>query len=308
VLSNPALRIAKTLAVIKMRRILIILTIALIGCQTERPETSIDFKTIVFNLDNPNDSIGFSNWQKTHLLNQDNQKIDTLFSQDTIPVGGLYYSDDQFLVYGYCMGEFGGALMFQDKESKDSIYYLECTCPVMIDKRKDGYYVIESLAHMAGFGKVQFFESPKELVNIDLDSLRTDWEVKKYPNLTERERWDKLSNQGTVLIDTMGLTFSMFFPYGNDNYLIFSDYQNTYLGLLRSDSLQTLDTLMNLPTWGYNDPLNDKINGYYHYNFKRSSSDSDDKIIRKTVSSGDIYAKGDSIVFAYKFNETTENK
>ncbi|HEY9083790.1 MAG TPA: hypothetical protein VIN73_10680 [Vicingaceae bacterium] len=291
-----------------MRRILIILTIALIGCQTEKPETSIDFKIIVFNLDSPKDSIGFSDWQKAHLLNQDNKKIDTLFSQDTIPVGRLYYSDDQFLVYGYCMGEFGGALMFQDKDSRDSIYYLECTCPVMIDKRNDGYYITESLAHGSGFGKVQFFKSPKELVNIHLDSLKTEWKVKKYPDLTEHEIWNKLENQGTILIDTIGLTFSMFFPYNYENYLIFSDYQNTYLGLLTTDSLKTIDTLINLPTWRYNSPLNDKVNGYYHYNFRRRSGYSDDKIIRKTVSSGDIYVKGDSIVIAYKFNETTENK
>tara|TARA_B110001452_G_scaffold149484_1_gene124402 strand:+ start:3437 stop:4312 length:876 start_codon:yes stop_codon:yes gene_type:complete len=291
-----------------MRRILILLIIALIGCQTEKTETSVEFKTTVFNLDSPKDSIGFADWQKTHLSNQDEQIIDTLFTQDTIPVGGLYYSDDQFLVYGYCMGEFGGALMFQDKTSMDSIYYLECTCPVMIDKRENGYYVTESLAHMDGFGKVQYFKSPKNLVSVHLDSLTTEWKTKKYPDLTELEIWEKLENQGTVLIDTIGLTFSMFFPSDNENYLIFSDYQNTYLGLLSTDSLQTVDTLINLPTWRYNDPLNDKVSGYYHYNFRRRSGYSNDKIIRKTISSGDIYAKGDSIVIAYKFNDTTLNK
>ncbi|MBK8443719.1 MAG: hypothetical protein IPL35_10050 [Sphingobacteriales bacterium] len=292
-----------------MRQILIIIAIALIGCQTEKTETSVDFKTTVFNLDSPKDSISFADWQETHLSNQTSQKIDTLlFSQDTIAVGELYYSDDQFLVYGYCQGEFGGALMFQARESKDSIYYLECTCPVMIDKRDDGYYITESLAHIDGFGKVQCLKYPKELVNVHIDSLRTEWKVKKYPDLTEHEIWKKLENQGTVLIDTIGLTFSMFFPYDNENYLIFSDYQNTYLGLLTTNSLKTVDTLLNLPTWTYNDALNDKINGYYHYNFRRRSDYSNDKIIQKTVSSGDIFAKGDSIVIAYRFNETTENK
>jgi uncharacterized protein YcfL len=67
-----------------MRQILII-AIVLIGCRTEKTETSTEFKTTVFNLDQPEDSISFSDWQKTHLSNQDAQKIDTLFSQDTIP-------------------------------------------------------------------------------------------------------------------------------------------------------------------------------------------------------------------------------
>lgn len=291
-----------------MRQIFIVVAIALIGCQTENNDTSAEFKTTVFNLDIPKDSIDFSEWAKAHVSNNKNQIIDTLFSQDTIPVGELYYSDDRFFVYGYCIGEFGGGLMFQDKESKDSIYYLECVCPVMIDKRDDGYYVTGSLAHMNGFGKVQFFKSPKELMNIHLDSLGTEWKAKKFPDLTERERWNKLVNQGAVLIDTIGITFNMLFPFENENYLIFSDYRNTYLGLLTADSLQTVDTLLNLPTWGYTDSMNDKINGYYHYNFKTKSRYSNNKIIRKTLSSGDIFAKGDSIVIAYRFNETTENK
>lgn len=282
--------------------------LTLIGCQEDARSISVDFEKTVFNLNDHKDSMDFVAWKETHLLNQKQQKFDTLFIQDSIPVGKLYYSDDQFLVYGYCFGEFGGALMFQDKDLLDSIYFLECTCPVMIDKRQEGYYITESLAHMSGSGKVQFFKSPKELVTVHLDSLRTEWALKKYPDLTENEITNILENQGMVLIDTIGLTFSMFFPYHNENYLIFSDQINTYLGLLTTDGLRTLDTLLNLPTWRYNEPLNDKINGYYHYNFQRRSGFSDDKIIQETISSGDIYVKGNSIVIVYKNDETTEIK
>lgn len=298
----------QTLAAIKMRQILIILSIALIGCQTEKTTSSVDFKTTVFNLAKPKDSMDFAVWQKTHLSHQKLQKDSTLFSQDSIPVGGLYYSDDQFLVYGYCMGEFGGALMFQDKNSEDSIYYLLCTCPVMIERRTEGYYITESLAHGSGSGKVQFVKSPRELVKVHLDSLSTDWKVKKYPELTEYEIWKKLKNQGTVLIDTTGLIFNLFFPNDGENYLIYSDYKNTYLGLLTTDSLRTVDTILNLPTWRYNDRLNDKIEGYYPYNFHRRSGYSHKNIIGKTVSLGDIYTKGNSIIIAYKHTETTEEK
>ena len=290
-----------------MKQLLITLAIALIGCQTEKPETNIDFHITVFNCDNQVDSIGFSNWKKTHLSIPDNLNKDTLFSQDTIPVGVLNYSDDQYLVYGYCAGEFGGALMFQDKDSKDSIYYLQSTCPVMIDKREDGYYVTASLAHMVGFGKVQYLKTPRELVCVHLDSLSTKWESRMFPNLTGHELWKQLENQGTVLIDTTGLTFSMFFQNNNENYLIFSDNQNTYLGRLADEKLHTIDTLVNLPTSRSNDLLNDKVNGYYHHNFKRKSSLSNGEAKITTVLSGDIYAKGNSIVIGYSNIKTTEN-
>ena len=251
-----------------------------LGCQVKDNSISVNFKTVIFDLYESQDSIDFIKWQQTHLDN--NQQIETgsLLRQDSTRIGKLYYSDKQYLVYGYCMGEFGGALLFQDKNAKDSIYYLECTCPVMIDKRKEGYYVIQSLAHGDGFGKIQFFESPTELVNIHLDSLKSNWKTRKYPTLTKYEIWKKLTNQGTILIDSNGLMFNLFFPHQNKNYLIFSDHNTTYLGLVTpNNTLITIDTLFNSPTfiWGYNPSLNRKNNGYYHYKFERVSSYSKNK-------------------------------
>lgn len=292
----------------QMKQILFIVSVIIVGCQPTEKPIAEKFKTAVYNLGVPNDSVEYAKWKQHNLKNKGQIKIETLLAQDSIPIGELYFSDEHYFVYGYCMGEFGGCLMFQDRKAKDSIYYLECTCPVMIDKRKKGYYITESLAHGEGFGKVKFFESPKELVKVHLDSLRTSWKTKMYTELTEYEIWKRLENQGKIVIDTMGLTFNLFFPNQNKDYLIFSDHANTYLGLVTPDSLITVDTLLYLPTWRYNTQLNDKNNGYYHYNFQRHSGYSDDKIIRKTVSSGDIYAKGDSIVIAYKHNETTEKK
>lgn len=273
---------------------------ALIGCQTEKTEPSVDFKTIVFNLDSPKDSIGFWDWQKSYLLNQDQLEIDTLFSLDTIPVGELYYSDEQFLVYGFCMGEFGGALMFQDKKLKDSIYYLECACPVMIDKREDGYYITQSLAHLDGFGKVKYFKSPKSLVNVHLDSLRTDWKARKYPSLNEYEIWEELENQGEVLIDTIGLTFNIFFLFKGLDYLIFSDYNQTLLALFTSDSLQVIDTLINRPSWRYNNIPNEITNGFYHYNFGKNDGSPVQVSLNKKSFRGDIFVRNDTIVIAYR--------
>ncbi len=290
-----------------MKQIIIILTILFMGCQPKKQD-SFEFKITVFDLSNPKDSGNFSHWQKTHISHKKNTPIDTLFSQDSIAIWHLYYSDNQYLVYGRCMGEFGGDLFFQDKNSKDSIYYLACTCPVMIDKRDDGYYITESLAHLSGSGKIQFIKSPKELVSIHVDSLITKWKIKRYPKLTEYEIWNKLENQGKVLIDTTGVTFNIFFPNHNNNYLIYSDYQNTYLGLFSNGTLQIIDTLLFSPTWSSNTYLNEKINGYYHYTFKHQYNYSDEKIMRNNTSSGDIYAKGDSIIIAYNIKNHLKKK
>ncbi len=286
-----------------MRHIIYIIILVFVACSTESQINSVDFNTIVFNLDNFQDSINFGHWKKTHLHNNvrniENKNIDFLYSKDKKIIGFLLYEDSKFLVYGYCWGEYGGAVMFQDIIYKDSIYYLISTCPVMIDKRNDGFYITESLAHSAGFGKVRFLKSPKELVKVHSDSLETEWKFKKFPNLTEDSIYRLLNNQGKILVDTFGLTFSVFFGYNNSNYLIFSDRKYTYLGLLTNKELRTIDTLINIPTWSYDFEINNKINGYLHYNFHQTRSNCN--------SIGDIYVKGDSIVIAFSHEKKVEN-
>ncbi|MCC5917862.1 MAG: hypothetical protein JJU02_11120 [Cryomorphaceae bacterium] len=292
-----------------MRKLLTILTLTTIGCQSGVRTIPLEFETIIYNLDNPQDSVNFIMWKKSNLGDLVQKEIDTLYAQDSIPVGKLYYSDDDFSVFGYCLGKFGGPLMFQDMENKDSIYYMECACPVMIEKRKEGYYITESLAHIMGFAKIQFLQSPKELIYIHRDSLKTEWKSQKYPDIDYIELWDRLNIQGKILIDTMGITFSVFFEHNNDNYLIFSDYQNTYLGLLTTAGLRTLDTLLNISTYGHpNDEIIDINNGYYHYDFRQSISELINNEIHQTISSGNIFVKGNSIVIAYKYEERIKSE
>ncbi|PTM02757.1 MAG: hypothetical protein DA405_12350 [Bacteroidetes bacterium] len=95
-----------------MKQILIILSLTFLSCQKNVNTNLVNFEKTIFDLSEPKDSLRFAAWQKTYLPNKAQRIVDTLFSQDSIPIGELYYSDDQFLVYGYCMGEFGGALMF----------------------------------------------------------------------------------------------------------------------------------------------------------------------------------------------------
>lgn len=260
----------------------------------------VKFKTKIFNLSSVVDSTAFEYWKRKYLTQENQIPNDTLYALDSIAVGTLYYKDTDYKVYGYCMGEYGGALMFQDRHKPDSIYYLSCTCPLMIDKRKDGYYITRSLAHGDGSGAVEFIHSPKELLNLPLDSLAGRWEKTMFPELDNYEIYNKLENQGEILIDSMGLTFNIFFAYKDQNYLIYSDLKNTYLGSLNAGKLIAIDTLLPVPTWRYNDVPNNIINNFYHYNFSRREGMSDGKIEKETWATGDIYVRNDIIVIAYK--------
>lgn len=278
----------------KMKQIFFLSILILSGCSVNENATNIEFKKLVYNLNNTADSILFVNWKNKNLT------IDTLKEQDKLFDSNirLYYSDSNYKVYGYCNGEFGGALMFIDKQDTDWCYYLRCTCAVMIDKMPDGYYITSSLAHISGLGKVQFFNSPKELDKVRIDSLKTaKYEIRK-----------KLEKQGQIIIDTTGLMFDIFYPYKDNNYLIYSDINNTYLGEINHNKLIAIDTLLNKPTWSYSDTPNNKNNGSYHYSFARTIGYSDEKIITETISSGEIFVRNDTIVIAYKNNETSKHK
>lgn len=280
-----------------------LIALSLMGCMTQEEKRPADFHTFIFNLADPADSLEFNEWQRKYLKETSHLELDTLFALDSIPIGRLYYVDDNYKVYGYCYGEFGGALMFQDRKQTDSIYYLDCTCPKMIDKRPDGYYITASLGHLDGFGKILFLETPKELVNVHRDSLHTQWKKQRYPGLSSYETLNKLENQGRVLIDTMGLTFQLFFPFEGQNYLIFSNYENTLLGVLSEHGLKTLDTLLNFSSHGKFDTLNDRINGFYHYKLNQSYGLKHDGISEYTYPKGDFYTRNDTIVLSYRLRK-----
>lgn len=293
-----------------MKWILVILLIPTLSCQQN--EESAQFYKAVYNLDNAIDSAEFLIWKKTHLTKVDSGEVISLMVQDSIPLGDLYYENDEYLVFGYCAGEFGGALLFQDKDQPDSLYYLQSTCPVMIDNRDNGFYIVESLAHGSGHSRVRFFDTPRNLDRVHTDSISTNWKNRKYPGLGDHEIWEKFDSQGKVLVDTNRLMFNILFPHKDENYLIYTGYGNTYLGMLTNKGLKTVDTLVNVPSWRYSDSPNhiidNMINGYYHYNYATHDGYSNDKTIRKTVFSGDIYAKGDSIIIAYKNSDSIESK
>lgn len=271
----------------------------MIGCQSPNRNEAYRFKTFTFDLNEADESMEFAKWKEKHLNDQPQIEPNILFTQDSTPVGSLYYSDDEYQVYGYCFGEFGGALLFQDAILKDSIYYLESTCPVMIDRRADGFYITSSSTH-SGSAKIQFFESPKELINVPLDSLNGNWKEKRWPQLSNYEIALKLGNQGQILVDTAGLSFNLCFQFEDQNFLIYSNSKSTFLGKVTSGSIQLIDLLMRKPSWGYNYDPTDKINGFFHYNFDQGTGFSLRNPFQQEPSQGDIYVRNDTIVISHK--------
>jgi len=286
-----------------LKNLIFFISIILFSCN--KPTSIKQFNKLIYNLNEHKDSIEFGQWINRNIGIKQKILNDTL-KVDTLWLGTGIYEDEQFKAYQYCFGEFGGAIYFIERGVENYAYFLECTCPLMIERRNDKYIITETLAHLSGSGTIQVLNSPKELVKISLDSIPLDWKSARYPTLSEYEIYDTLRHLEKVLLDTVGITLDLFFEFDNSDYLIYSDYQNTFLGRVADGTIELQDTLLKLPSWRYNESPNEIINGIYHYTNKAWGGFSNKEIRKRTRSTGDIYVKNDTIVIGYYYWESIE--
>jgi hypothetical protein len=173
----------------------------------------------------------------------------------------------------------------------------------MVEKREDGFYITQALAHGIGSGRVIKIEDPKDLITVSVDSLSLPWQKERFKGVDSYEVYTKLENQGQTLIDTIGYTFILFFPHNKQDYLIYSSYSNIFLGEVKNKQIVFFDTLTNFSSWGWIDRPNELVDGIYHNHFERKGTDS-----FRMYSSGDIYVKQDTIIIGYIYREWPKKK
>lgn len=270
--------------------------------------TGTDFNIIRFDITNQKDSIAYENWKKENQVIQNSIINDSLTYTDGTIAARLFYEDKEYKVFTACQGEFGGSIYFQEKRNKNSIYYLESVCPVMIQKRNDGYYILESLAHMYGSGRISFIESPKKLIHVNLKNLTRDWKSKRFPDLSYYEIYDTLQHQSKTIINRYGLTFDMMFQYKEKNYSIYSENGITMLSQIKKDTIVPIDTLFYFDAYRIRDNYKFKTNNYLHYEFFNHSSSIGQDSIETTKTQGEIYVHENNIICAYSFRNWKTKK
>lgn len=286
---------------------LFFLYLLLIAVSCGRPANN-DFNIIRFDINNLKDSIAYENWKKENLVVQNSIIEDSLIYSDGSLAARLFYEDNDYKAYMDCQGEFGGSIFFQDKQDKNSVYYLESVCPVMIEKRTDGYYIVESLAHMSGSGRISFIESPKDLIHLNLKDLSPDWKPKIFPNLSHYEIYDTLRKQSKTIIWGYGITLNMLFQYNGANYTIYSKNGVTMLGQIKVDTLVSIDTLFYMDSYRKRDNYKFNVKNYQHYEFFNQNWSIGEKRTEKTKNEGEIYVHKNNIICAYSYKNWTTEK
>jgi hypothetical protein len=287
--------------------IYILFIIILVGCSNTPDTTQQKFVTFIYDLNNKEDSSTFVEWKEKSSIKMNEISIrEKLYMLDSMSLGLTFYQDDDFIAYGYCDGEFGGNLIFVEKENPQYVYYMNCACAVMIEKRENGYYITESLSHSFGFGRVQYISSPHILVKIRRDSLSGNWKGIRFPEMSDMEIFEFLRSQGKLVIDSTGIIINLFYNFNNKDYIIYSDSKNTYLGIVGHRNVTTIDTLLDFPTNAIDNLPNNMVSGYWHNHFADIFESDNGKKLSRTTKSGDIYVRNDTIVIGYRYNKTVK--
>lgn len=175
----------------------------------------------------------------------DFEKLDTAFFQD-----------ENYYVRRTCSGEFGGSIWFRNKKTGIE-YSCAATCPVIINKIENKYIVTTSLSHFHGFSSVFVIKDPDSMDIFEKPEQRRavnkwGWKVRQWYKWAFRKVYyayhagdlESKSIKGrTTLVDTIGVTILLSFPYKEQLYHIVSDSKALYLSQLENNALTTIDTI-----------------------------------------------------------------
>lgn len=160
------------------------------------------------------------------------------------------YEDKDFIITSCCRGEFGGAIFFKDKKNGKT-YSCKATCLVGIQKIDNSYYVVSSLAHMYGSSQIIKIDNPRNLYEIKNETQLYDcsWYDIYSDNSVEIDHPKGHDKGYTVLLDTFSVQILGTFEHKNQQYHIYSDENNTYVGYLKDSKITPLDTICNKTLW-----------------------------------------------------------
>jgi hypothetical protein len=276
-------------------RIIILLSLLTLSCVIiEKNKNKEEIIKIILNLNNTDEKAKFDNWVNTNIIDSPDDTIAIRYKSKSslLDLGKCQYEDKNFEIYSSCGGEWGGFLYFVEKNNRDAIHYLPCTCLVMIDFRDNNYFITETLVHMSGTARISKLKNPK-----DLPIVVKNTELDNKPS--------KLYNIGEIILDTFDITANLFYSNHGRNYLIYSEYDTTYIGEVRNKRIISKEVLINHGIWSYGHQTNKIKNGIYISEINHISTSAGFETIPSTTEAvkGMIYFKQDTVVIGYAYSK-----
>jgi len=154
-----------------------------------------------------------------------------------IPVDeqSILLSDDKFIVYRKCSGEFGGTIYFFDRQSKET-YFTESTCANTVIKKNGQYQILAHLGHMMGTSEIKIIDNPKKLTKAKNNQLKIEQGSLGYQDKT---------NEYSKELDLFGI--QLFSTFNNKERRLFLTHFNesTFLAEIDGKEIQIVNPLFN---------------------------------------------------------------
>lgn len=154
-----------------------------------------------------------------------------------IPVDkqSVLFSDDKFIVYRKCSGEFGGTIYFFDRENEKT-YFTESTCANSVVKKNGQYQILAHLGHMMGRSEIKIVDNPKKLTKAKNSQLKNDRGSLGYKDKT---------NQYSKELELFGI--QLFSTFQNQERRLFLVHLNerTFLAEIEGKEIQIVNPLFN---------------------------------------------------------------
>jgi len=145
-----------------------------------------------------------------------------------------FYEDGHYIVYRKCRGEWGGVVIFENKQSGNK-YICEATCPVTINRFNDVYYVTNTLHHLSAFTEILEIRNPEKL-----RSATTEDMLRKF--------FEDVGTLGAETIIKQYQTSCLYsFVYNDRLYHITADKEGTFVSEIAED--KTLKKLQQLSAY-----------------------------------------------------------
>ena len=158
------------------------------------------------------------------------------------------FEDSLFIVSKSCSGEWGGTIKFKNKISGIE-YSAASTCPVVVNKLNDKYYVTNTLAHMSGSSKILEISNPDSMTIFELPKPRAKKEKNIFRYVGDDESKSTIGTK--KLVDSIGVLTLASFPYNEQLYHIVTDFKKTFITKIEENKFVTIDTVSEKTLWTY---------------------------------------------------------
>lgn len=150
------------------------------------------------------------------------------------------FEDSVYIVSKSCSGEWGGTIKFKNKQTGIE-YSAASTCPVVVNKLNNKYYITNTLAHMGGFSEILEISHPDSLEIFKLPKPRSKKgkTVIRYVGDDESK-----TTKGTrKLLDSIGILTLASFPYQEKLFHIVTNFEKTFLAKIENNKFVTIDAI-----------------------------------------------------------------